>query len=50
MSAHPGWLIDKSALARLHATPDQEAWMERIGCGLISIGADSAGAAPGSLS
>jgi predicted nucleic acid-binding protein len=32
-----GWLIDTSALARLHDSPDAEAWAERIGRGLVRI-------------
>jgi predicted nucleic acid-binding protein len=31
------WLIDKSALARLGASPDAEEWASRIGRGLVRI-------------
>jgi predicted nucleic acid-binding protein len=31
------WLIDKSALARLGASPDAEEWSSRIGRGLVRI-------------
>jgi predicted nucleic acid-binding protein len=31
------WLIDKSALVRLAASPDAEAWATRIGRGLVRI-------------
>ncbi|MDR0593061.1 MAG: PIN domain nuclease [Bifidobacteriaceae bacterium] len=37
MTAAGEWLIDKSALARLHLSPDKAAWTERIGRGLVSI-------------
>jgi predicted nucleic acid-binding protein len=33
----PGWLIDKSALVRLGASPDAEAWAGRIERGLARI-------------
>ena len=29
------WLIDKTALARLGASPDAEEWAARIGRGLV---------------
>jgi len=32
-----GWLIDKSALARLGLSPDAEEWAARIGRGLVRI-------------
>jgi predicted nucleic acid-binding protein len=32
-----GWLIDKSALARLSASSDAEAWAQRIERGLVRI-------------
>lgn len=32
-----GWLIDKSALVRLGASPDAERWADNIGRGLVSI-------------
>ena len=32
-----GWLIDKSALVRLGASPDAAAWAERIERGLVRI-------------
>ena len=32
-----GWLIDKSALARLADSPDAEEWAARIGRGLVRI-------------
>lgn len=32
-----GWLIDKSALIRLGASPDAETWAERIERGLVRI-------------
>lgn len=32
-----GWLIDKSALARLAASPDAAEWASRIGRGLVRI-------------
>lgn len=32
-----GWLIDKSALVRLAASPDARAWADRIGRGLVHI-------------
>jgi predicted nucleic acid-binding protein len=31
------WLIDKSALVRLGASPDAETWAERIGRGLVHV-------------
>ena len=31
------WLIDTSAYARLHQSPDQETWLERIERGLVSL-------------
>jgi len=31
------WLIDKSALVRLSASPDAETWIERISRGLVHI-------------
>lgn len=31
------WLIDKSALVRLGASPDAETWADRIGRGLVYI-------------
>ena len=31
------WLIDKSAYARLSASPDREVWIERISRGLVRI-------------
>ena len=31
------WLIDKSALVRLGASPDAAAWAERIGRGLVRV-------------
>jgi predicted nucleic acid-binding protein len=31
------WLVDKSALARLGASPDAEEWASRIGRGLVRI-------------
>ena len=31
------WLIDKSAIGRLHASPDAETWTDRIGRGLVRI-------------
>jgi predicted nucleic acid-binding protein len=31
------WLIDKSALARLGASPDAEEWASRIGRGMVRI-------------
>lgn len=31
------WLIDTSAYARLHQSPDQEKWLERIERGLVSL-------------
>lgn len=31
------WLIDKSALVRLGASPDAETWADRIGRGLVHI-------------
>lgn len=31
------WLIDTSAYARLHQSPDQEAWLERIERGLVFL-------------
>jgi hypothetical protein len=31
------WLIDKSALVRLGASPDAAAWADRIGWGLVRI-------------
>ena len=31
------WLIDKSALVRLAASPDSQLWAERIGRGLVHI-------------
>ena len=31
------WLIDKSALARLDSSPDNEAWASRISRGLVRI-------------
>jgi hypothetical protein len=34
---HTHWLIDKSALVRLGASPDASLWTERIGRGLIRI-------------
>jgi predicted nucleic acid-binding protein len=33
----PGWLIDKSALVRLAASPDADLWSERIERGLVRI-------------
>ncbi len=33
----PGWLIDKSALVRLGASPDAAVWAQRIERGLIRI-------------
>lgn len=33
----PGWLVDKSALARLAASPDIDAWADRIERGLVRI-------------
>jgi predicted nucleic acid-binding protein len=32
-----GWLIDKSAIARLHLAPDAEEWARRIERGLVRI-------------
>ena len=32
-----GWLIDKSALVRLHSSRDAEAWVQRIERGLVHI-------------
>ncbi len=32
-----GWLIDKSAIARLHLVSDAEEWANRIGRGLVRI-------------
>lgn len=32
-----GWLIDKSALVRLGASPDAEEWAERISRGLVRL-------------
>jgi hypothetical protein len=32
------WLVDKSALARIGASPDAAAWAERIERGLVRIG------------
>lgn len=37
MTSRPGWLIDKSALARLSASPDAEEWARRVQRGLVSI-------------
>lgn len=37
MTAAPGWLIDKSALIRVAANSDIEAWAERIERGLVRI-------------
>jgi predicted nucleic acid-binding protein len=37
MSSGPGWLIDKSAVARLAVSPDRVSWLERINRGLVSI-------------
>lgn len=31
------WLIDKSALVRLHASPDADEWLSRINRGLVRI-------------
>ena len=31
------WLIDKSALVRLGASPDSNDWASRIECGLVRI-------------
>lgn len=31
------WLIDTSAYARLHQSPDQKVWLDRIERGLVSI-------------
>ena len=31
------WLVDKSALVRLHASEDAELWADRIGRGLLRI-------------
>jgi predicted nucleic acid-binding protein len=31
------WLVDKSALVRLHASPDAEAWVDRIDRGLVRV-------------
>lgn len=33
-----GWLIDKSAIRRLHRSTDVELWTDRIECGLVRIG------------
>lgn len=33
----PSWLIDKSALVRLGASPDADAWANRIERGLVGI-------------
>lgn len=33
------WLIDKSALARIHTSPDSGAWLERMQRGLIRVAA-----------
>ena len=33
-----GWLIDKSALARIGSSPDADSWSERITRGLVRIG------------
>jgi predicted nucleic acid-binding protein len=38
LSAGAGWLINKSALGRLHLTPDRDSWLNRIERGLVSIG------------
>jgi predicted nucleic acid-binding protein len=35
--SEPGWLVDKSALVRLGASPDAAAWAERIGRGCVRI-------------
>ncbi|MHB8184590.1 MAG: PIN domain-containing protein [Dermatophilaceae bacterium] len=35
----PSWLIDKSALVRLGASPDAEQWADRIQRGLVHIAA-----------
>ncbi len=37
MSVTRGWLIDKSAYARLDFSPDAESWLERIHRGLVCI-------------
>ncbi|MDR3360714.1 MAG: hypothetical protein LBO20_08745 [Bifidobacteriaceae bacterium] len=37
MTAQTEWLIDKSAIARLHTTPDQALWLERIARGLVCV-------------
>lgn len=37
MTEAPGWLIDKSALIRLAASSDIEAWAEHIERGLVRI-------------
>ncbi|WP_211236659.1 PIN domain nuclease [Arthrobacter castelli] len=37
MNAGEEWLIDKSALARIHASPDAAAWTGRIQRGLVRI-------------
>lgn len=33
----PAWLVDKSALTRLHRSPDADAWSARIERGLVRI-------------
>jgi len=35
--ASPGWLIDKSAYARLASSPDAERWLVRIQRGVVRI-------------
>ncbi len=37
LSATAGWLIDKSAYARLGQSPDREEWAQRITRGLVRI-------------
>lgn len=37
MEISPSWLIDKSALVRLGASPDADAWANRIERGLVGI-------------
>ena len=37
MTATRAWLIDKSALVRLPASPDQATWLNRIQRGLVTV-------------
>ncbi|MDR1152076.1 MAG: hypothetical protein LBK72_06325 [Bifidobacteriaceae bacterium] len=37
MTETRGWLIDKSAVARIENSPDRDLWLERCRRGLICI-------------